>query len=88
MVSTFRALAELADFDSTTPIVLDEDSEVEDQASIDTVPTKQVAVKATPTSTTLVPLTMNIQIVIPSDATIEQYDKIFSSIKKFLTKQD
>ena len=31
-----------------------------------------------------IPITMNIQIVIPSDATPEQYDKIFSSIKKNL----
>ena len=31
-----------------------------------------------------IPITMNIQIVIPNDATEEQYDKIFSSIKKFL----
>ena len=34
---------------------------------------------------TPIPITMNIQIVIPNDATEEQYDKIFSSIKKFLT---
>jgi hypothetical protein len=33
-----------------------------------------------------IPITMNIQIVIPSDATAEQYDKIFSSIKKNLLK--
>ena len=39
-----------------------------------------------PNNSTLIPITMNIQIVIPSDATSEQYDKIFSSIKKFLTK--
>jgi hypothetical protein len=32
-----------------------------------------------------IPITMNIQIVIPNDATEEQYDKIFSSIRKFLT---
>src|SRR5258706_9299775 len=31
-----------------------------------------------------IPITMNIQIVIPNDATEDQYDKIFSSIKKFL----
>jgi len=36
--------------------------------------------------TPLIPITMNIQIVIPSDATAEQYDKIFSSIKKNLLK--
>jgi len=35
---------------------------------------------------TMIPITMNIQIVIPSDATREQYDNIFSSIKKFLIK--
>ena len=33
-----------------------------------------------------IPITMNIQIVIPSDATAEQYDKIFLSIKKNLLK--
>jgi hypothetical protein len=33
-----------------------------------------------------IPISMNIQIVLPSDATAEQYDKIFSSIKKNLLK--
>ena len=33
-----------------------------------------------------IPITMNIQIVIPSDASADQYDKIFSSIKKNLLK--
>lgn len=37
-------------------------------------------------SDTLIPISMNIQIVIPSDASEEQYDKIFSSLKKFLSK--
>ena len=31
-----------------------------------------------------IPITMNIQIVIPSDASAETYDKIFASIKKHL----
>lgn len=35
-------------------------------------------------STPAIPITMNIQIAIPSDATAEQYDMIFSSIKKYL----
>lgn len=33
-----------------------------------------------------IPITMNIQIVIPNDATPEQYDNIFSSIKKHFSK--
>lgn len=33
-----------------------------------------------------IPITMNIQIVIPNDATPDQYDKIFSSIKKHFSK--
>lgn len=37
--------------------------------------------------TPVIPITMNIQLVIPNDATEEQYDRIFSSIKKFLTPQ-
>lgn len=40
----------------------------------------------TPFANLPIPITMNIQIVIPSDATAEQYDKIFSSIKKNLLK--
>jgi hypothetical protein len=40
----------------------------------------------TPKADLPIPITMNIQIVIPSDATAEQYDKIFSSIKKNLLK--
>jgi hypothetical protein len=39
-----------------------------------------------PSANLPIPITMNIQIVIPSDATAEQYDKIFSSIKKNLLK--
>lgn len=39
-----------------------------------------------PSTNLPIPITMNIQIVIPSDATAEQYDKIFSSIKKNLLK--
>jgi hypothetical protein len=50
---------------------------------------KQIKVtENTPPPTSLpIPITMNIQIVIPNDATEEQYDKIFSSLKKFITPQ-
>jgi len=72
MVATFIKLCSLADF-STEPL-----------------PTQEAAVnmagKPIPVTGTLIPITMNIQIVIPNDATTEQYDRIFSSIKKFLTK--
>lgn len=36
----------------------------------------------------VIPITMNIQIVIPSDATAEKYDEIFSAIKKNLLKYE
>lgn len=69
---TIKRLCSLADFSAVPPI-----SSGTDQGTAQTTGT------STPP---LIPITMNIQIVIPSDATAEQYDKIFSSIKKNLLK--
>lgn len=69
---TIKRLCSLADF-SAVPLI----SSGTDQGTAQTTGTS---------TTSLVPITMNIQIVIPSDATAEQYDKIFSSIKKNLLK--
>jgi hypothetical protein len=49
-------------------------------------PTPIGSTSQAPTTVNSIPITMNIQIVIPSDATAEQYDKIFTSIKKNLLK--
>jgi hypothetical protein len=72
IVATFSRLCSLAEFqgDVQPPIT----------------PGASSAAKPDSAAETLIPITMNIQIVVPSDATSEQYDKIFSSIKKFLTK--
>jgi len=72
IVSTFMTLCNLADFSSTGEASNKETDQSGKDGSI--------------IGSTLLPITMNIQIVIPSDVTEEQYDKIFSSIKKFLTK--
>ncbi|NMC85686.1 MAG: DUF5343 domain-containing protein [Anaerolineaceae bacterium] len=71
-VRTFIKLCSLADFSGGAP----SDSEVP-------VPSAE---KPSSARETLIPISMNIQIIIPSDATDEQYDRIFSSIKRFLTK--
>ncbi|GAH50629.1 unnamed protein product, partial [marine sediment metagenome] len=67
MVTTFRKLCSLADF-----------------GEINT--DKKTIVKESggegEKSRYSIPIAMNIQIVIPADATANQYDKIFSSIKK------
>jgi len=72
MVATFTKLCSLADFSN----------------KVQSAPTAAAQTGERPgqVTSTMIPITMNIQIVIPSDATAEQYDKIFSSIKKFLTK--
>jgi hypothetical protein len=72
MVATFTNLCSLADFSNEVQAVPEAAA--------------QMGEKPSPATSTLIPITMNIQIVIPSDATTEQYDRIFSSIKKFLTK--
>lgn len=75
IVTTFTTLCSLADFlDITKP----------DLGGISTQ-FEQPDAQHNEGSVTLLPITMNIQIVIPSDASAEQYDKIFSSIRKFLT---
>lgn len=87
MVNTFKTLAELADFEAAPPAIPDQVDQAEPLTPLPTL-TKQTATMAPPTNAALIPITMNIQIVIPSDASSEQYDKIFSSIKKFLTTQE
>jgi hypothetical protein len=72
IVTTFTTFCSLADFST----------EAVPPSSV----TESVIEEPKPSTNTLIPITMNIQIVIPSDATSEQYDRIFSSIKKFLTK--
>jgi len=72
IVTTFTTFCSLADF-STEAVPPSSTHE-------------SVTEEPKPSTSTLIPITMNIQIVIPSDATTEQYDRIFSSIKKFLTK--
>lgn len=72
---TFRKLCSLADFSDgqdTSQPGLDQNKPDTKTALLDST----------------IPITMNIQIVIPSDATAEQYDKIFSSLKKFLMKSE
>lgn len=78
IVSTFTTLCSLADFSSSTDV-----SDNSFQGKPQDKP-NGFGSNTMPNST-LVPITMNIQIVIPSDASAEQYDKIFASIKKFLT---
>ena len=72
IVTTFTTFCSLADFSN-------ESAQPSSAAASETKEAKS-------STSTLLPITMNIQVVIPSDATSEQYDKIFSSIKKFLTK--
>jgi hypothetical protein len=72
IVATFITFCSLADFST----------EAEPPSSDNKPPIEEPK----PSTSTMIPITMNIQIVIPSDATSEQYDRIFSSIKKFLTK--
>ena len=71
-ITTFTTLCNLADFSEETEDLLSSANESLEE------PVERQG--------TIIPITMNIQIVIPTDATSEQYDKIFSSIKKFLTK--
>lgn len=73
IAGTFTRLCKNADFQKIQPI------EQPDEESKGEIPAQKF-------DKPLLPITMNIQIVIPSDATAEQYDKIFSSIRKFLTK--
>jgi hypothetical protein len=67
---TIKRLCSLSDFSSETPS--------------SNPPLPAISPPSAPLQA--IPITMNIQIVIPSDATAEQYDKIFSSIKKNLLK--
>jgi hypothetical protein len=71
-VGTFMKLCSLADFSAKGLPNPEAGSKSEEELIL--------------TKDTLIPITMNIQIVIPNDATDEQYDRIFSSIKKFLTR--
>lgn len=74
--ATFEKLCSYADFSEDGEQVAEEPKN------------KLLKVNENPkTFTPVIPITMNIQLVIPNDATEEQYDRIFSSIKKFLTPQ-
>lgn len=71
---TFRKLCSLADFsDDSVPVDDDKSRHL------------PIVKHSGSGFSSTIPITMNIQIVIPNDATEEQYDKIFSSIKRFLT---
>lgn len=72
---TFRSICSLAEFNGEGPEEVDKEESK-----------KKIGEKPFGAAETLVPITMNIQIVIPSDATEGQYDKIFSSLRKFLMK--
>ena len=72
IVTTFTTFCSLADFSTENMPASSGTPVSEEEPKLNT--------------STMIPITMNIQIVIPSDATSEQYDKIFSSIKKFLIK--
>ncbi|MBK9925418.1 MAG: DUF5343 domain-containing protein [Anaerolineales bacterium] len=73
---TFKKLCSLADFSDNSS-----SSEPTDAGKKGYTP----VVRHQGGSYSPIPITMNIQIVIPNDASEEQYDKIFSSIKKFMT---
>lgn len=75
IIRTFYKLCSLADFENTP---------VEDKEK---VLKEKTAVGGKVNTENTIPITMNIQIVIPSDATPEQYDAIFTSIKKNLTNK-
>ena len=70
LLTTFNKLCSMADFDQGSK-----------QEIADEKPSK--GSKRDESKTTFpIPVTMNVQIVLPSDATPEQYDNIFASIRK------
>ena len=77
IVATFKKLCTLGDFSSLGP----RDRSDTDQTGLAHRQSQRQDSVSSP-----LPITMNIQIVIPSDATPEQYDAIFSSIKKNLVE--
>ncbi|MCL4504824.1 MAG: DUF5343 domain-containing protein [Chloroflexi bacterium] len=88
MVRTFKALVALADFDAAAGIPPTAATmDVASQTKVTSENAAEVLTNGKVSERPLLPISMNIQIVIPSDATEEQYDRIFSSIRKFLTKQ-
>lgn len=86
MVSTFKTLCELADFDSTQPHV----STVEAHSSSMAVAAPSSVAPLPPTSTSTTQLTpslhIDIQIHISADASPDQIDQIFASMAKHLYK--
>lgn len=72
ILTTFNALCGLADFDSKNEDHLARKNDVGHKKNVAGIKSSEI------------PISMNIQIVIPNDATAEQYDLIFSSIKKNL----
>lgn len=73
MSATFRRLCSLASF-----------AEVE-SPGVARDPAKHAEQPPSPPEP-FIPISMNIQIILPSDVSEEQYDKIFSSLKRFLGK--
>jgi hypothetical protein len=71
--ATFRKLCSLADFSE------------EERAGVAEKPVKQPE-RPPSLAEPFIPISMNIQIILPSDVPEEQYDKIFSSLKRFLGK--
>ena len=79
VVSVPHALEKLTQLDDGVANIPDEGAKPTPLDTVKSAPLQR------PTATSpAIPITMNIQIVIPSDATAEQYDNIFSNIKKYL----
>lgn len=71
LVTTFKHICSKANFNNVSQSTTENNDKPKDEGG-----TLQNEVQHS------LPITMNIQIVIPSEASAEQYDKIFSSIKK------
>lgn len=78
IVQTFKALADLADFDAKAPNHGDEEADGEDNKVHATVRRKGTS------NTNGLLVNVNIQLTLPDSASAETYDAFFAALKKHL----
>ncbi|HWH04766.1 MAG TPA: DUF5343 domain-containing protein [Gemmatimonadales bacterium] len=76
IVQTFKALADLADFDAEAPDFVDEQTDDQDNKGHTTVRRK------TASNTSGLMVNVNIQLTLPDSASAETYDAFFVALKK------
>lgn len=84
IVSTFRKLCELGDFESATPTGASVPPSVSTVGGESTAPIVVPSVLSSPSATSVPAININIQLELPATSDADIYDKLFAALKKHL----